>query len=310
MKEIRTPNSIIDTDYKIPFGKFKFTLLAIIILLLGFVINFPLQDIINAQVSNALGKSSPCKLDYQDSKITFFAPGIELKKVNIPNRCLGKGQRSFDLKTLRISFGGFSFSPLGIVLNAQTEIEGDTIDLKIASDSKVHSIVFNDQSFKLEKIIPFLNDKFSQSIPNLSGEVKVNSKIKFEKNKLSFLDLKANSKNFKLPGQAIMGFTLPSIDFKKLKVLVTGEKNKFLIDSLELGNDQSDLILNTDGSFLLNSYNPMGSSLDLNLRINMSEKILTDLAIIKLALANFEKSPGKYALKLKGPVMNPSKTKL
>ncbi len=309
MEEVRAHNVTIDSDYKWPFGGFKFLLFLSFLFSLSLILSLPFKKISDHILASTLHSSAKCNLSYNDYNFSLFMPKINFDKVSVPAGCISKDQQVLPLEKLSLGFGGINFSPLGAVANLGLKMNKTEFTIKASSNGKDHLVKIDDQKIDLPTITALLK-KLANFDLSLEGMAKVNLNAQIKKNKLKAFNLDIESKNFYLPKQAIVGFALPDMDLQRLKVKAQGKDTKILVEEVNFGDDDSSpLYLLAKGEILANYSNFSSSNADLELDLFIGEEVKEEFAMADMFLAQYKNSKGEYKLKLDGKLSSPKMSK-
>ena len=248
----------------------KLSLISIIMLFLGFFLNFPLKEVITARITQALAQNRACPLSFQDLEFEWFLPKVKIKTLSMPSLCFGgalPNGKAVELRNLSVNILGPSFSPLGLKLSHNFTLEGTRFQVYHALTPSGHVFKMNPTKLKLEELSGILGNKALSGTINFSGYFDVDSRFapKDVKFSLGSDDLKVKSIN-------LGGFTLPTLNIGLLSLKVSmNSRQKVLIDELYLGNDSSAIKGNFSGTVDLNKLNPRASQYDLKGTLGFSD---------------------------------------
>lgn len=273
------------------------------LLLLGFIINFPLNETVETLVINEIKKNKACPISYQKLKTELFFPKVLLKNPIIDGRCFGRAGKSLKLQSMNVSFLGPSFIPFGAKLNAKIKgmnskinaypsIGMGSMKVKI-EDSVIHS-----------KLINAIIDKFIK----INGKFKTEALIGLEGKVLDDADIKITSTDFKVPAQSIMGL----LNIKQLNIgsfsLVAKMAKKGVLEvlKLEIGSSSSPFILRLKGKINVSKKNFNYSSVELIGEMKIDKDKAQDLySPLNLfwQLSSQPKTPsGYWKIRFQGPI--------
>lgn len=295
MKQKPSHNEISNDIYKkskIPI--FKLLSITSAGLLIGFIVNFPLNDFIKNKVVSTLNSSPSCPISYDSLKVSTLLPRAELKNVSISGLCFNKPSQNISLSDVNISFAGPSFSPIGVKINALIK-EGGT-RLNITPSLSPSEININIKDSKIDS--KFIN-KLIGTTGAFTGMFTADANIGIIKNKLSKSAIRLKSKNFIILPRTIKGFEIPRLNIKN--ILFKGsinKKGKLLIQEVILGDSNSPIIAEATGSINLNQRNIKASKLNIEVKFKLS-KSFEELLLFFLAGKNKD-SKGYYKVKLTG----------
>jgi len=255
--------------------------------------------------SLSLASLTGCAITMGKSEWNFFPPGPTFYKLMIPGSCVDTSQ-DIVIEKMTVTLGGPSFSPLGIVFNATLLYQGIHLDAKIALGFGEQIIsIFNDK-IPLSQVAKLLEDQGQFSLL-LGGVANLDLKISLDmaKKQLHNLNLSLTSKNFELPAQTISLLAIPDLNLKTLNIKAQGKKNNIVIERFILGEASTPIFINGKGNILLNSENPVFSSLDLSTDLRLSQEFANQFALIATMLTSYKKAENSYSFKIKGSIAAP-----
>ncbi len=296
------------SDFKPLRRKLILGFIAIIIILS----NIPLKSQLDKIIYSSLNINSRCTIGLKDYSFEWFAPKIRLNGLNVPKSCARSLPKSLKVDDLKLYIRGLSFSPLGLSFKLSTEFEGNLIEAFIIPGISGLSILLespsNNGKFTSE-INSFNLNSLSKFIPNvnLSGDITISTLFLQLSYAGQIKDLAINiaSKNFKIPTQKIMGFTLKQLAINSLLIQATQDQNKkIVIKKLTLGDENSPIIANFKGDIKLSS-NIKSSKLNLIGELAVGEKLSKDIFILGAYLKKFDKKDKFYQIKIDGLLGKP-----
>jgi type II secretion system protein N len=306
---MRTEDTISEQDY-LGFGqnKFKIALISCVIFTLTFVFYFPVQTIYSKFLVKSFRVAPGCTISVDNYSFKFFLPHIEVKNLSIPKSCMKKPGSPIVLEKSEIYFGGFSFSPIGLVIKINTQLKKHPLNLYVSVGTSAQVLKLHDHEFDLVKLQPIIKEFINLNI-KAQGKIIVNGNFLLENNRLKTLELKANSKTLKLLDQNIQGFMLPTINLEHLDLEVIGDNDNIQINKMIIGKKDKDLFASVEGKVKLNQSIPALSILDLKTNLNFSKKLLNQYSFISMLMAQFKNGPTSFKMSVKGSLGSPSVTK-
>lgn len=291
--------------YQISSLSIKIILLASIILfVLGFTINFPLQKIIHDKVSTLISKNPACPMNANELQINWFLPKIAMKSLQIPGRCINLRTGIISIEDISIKPGFPSISPLGAKFNISAKTMGTNIKGSI--------IVGITQVIKINKIQisgQTINDLLGNNI--FSGNINLSASALMKQNNLQSANFSLSSNNFKILGGKIplgaLPMNIPELDLKFLQLKANLKNNRIAIKNFTIGDEiKSPVYTELKGTLDLHRHSKMLNNVNLKGELKIDEKLLKGdgpLAILNL-LWQIEKKPhkqGRYQIRFKGP---------
>lgn len=279
----------------------KWILFLILMFFLVIITSFPLTKKIDTLVFGALSSNPRCPILLESYEINFFPlPHLALSNMSVPNRCLSGGPGNLLIPDLKAYFRGPSLFPLGASFKIETAINQNPIEAFTTAGFNHYVISLKENKISL--------DKMAQFIPQvqLAGDMIVDAHIEIEKNAISVLNLKVQSKNFAVPSQEIQGFVLQRLNIKNLFITAVTENRTLNLNQFIVGDEASPVRSEFKGKVILNRTNLKSSTLNLTGQVAVSDKMLEENFILKSYLSQFDKKDNFYQLKITGPMMRPS----
>lgn len=300
---MRLENSIEESDYTLPaISKPKWILLLILVIILGFILNFSFTERIENIIRLNLTKNPSCPINYKEAKFELFFPKIILKNIAMPGRCLSpNNQRPLELKQLAINLIGPSFSPLGLNFSVKTNLEKSRIISRQTIGATSQIINTSGTILDLGTLAPILGINFK-----MLGEVETNALVQIENSKINNAKFLLKSKNFFVPGQKLESFEIPNLNLKNFLMRgIYDRSGKLTIDDLVLGDKGAPIYANLKGNVFVNNLSIGDSRIDLKGEIIFSPEFLESFSILKLFLGQFSQKDGYYQIKLGGTLKSP-----
>lgn len=278
----------------------KLSIISILMLFLGFFINFPLKEVITTRITNALAMNRACPLSFKDLEFEWFLPKVKIKSLSVPSICMGGRGKNIELKDLSINFLGPSFSPIGLKLSHEFTLEGMKLTAYHALTPSGHVFRLNPTKLKLAELGEILGQNMLAGTVTIDGYFDVDSRFAPKDIKFS-----ANSSDFLVKKTNLGGLTLPRLDVGMLSLKVNmNSRQKLIIDELFLGNDNSPIKANFSGSVDLNKVEPARSNYDLKGTLSFSQafRATSEFGLINLFLGLDKQKTyeGSYKLNLQG----------
>ena len=265
------------------------------------ITSFPLTKKIDSLIFGALSSNPRCPIILESYEINFFPlPHLALSNLSIPNRCMNGGTGNLVIPDLRAYFRGPSLFPLGVSFKIETQINQNPIEVFTTAGFNHYVISLKENKIALDKLASFIPQV------QLAGDVILDAHVEIEKNAMSVLNLKLQSKNFAIPSQTIQGFVLQRMNIKNLFITAVTENRTLSLNQFILGDESSPLRSNFKGKIILNRTNIKSSTLNLTGEVAVAEKMLEENFILKSYLGQFDKKDNFYQLKITGPMMRPS----
>lgn len=292
-----------EIDYSFPkLGKKRWALILTSFFLIGFIGAFPFFLTIENKIKSALSSIPGCSISFKEINFHFFLPKVVVSDVAIPASCYSnKNIAPLELKEIRLNFKGISFAPFGPHFKLETVVLENPINAYLTFGIFSHAINIKDNKFDLSKISPLLPEL------KLKGEVLLNALLNFSNSNIQELKIAASSKNLMIPGQKIFGFTLPMLNIGDF--LLKGQmdqKSVLKVENFILGDTESPIRSNFNGTINLNTRNISSSRLNLNGEVSFSEKFMTDIPLIEMAMQRFTKKDQFYQIAITGQMASPT----
>tara|TARA_Y100001954_G_scaffold52427_1_gene55764 strand:- start:3843 stop:4778 length:936 start_codon:yes stop_codon:yes gene_type:complete len=304
-KKIILEDDLKDEIYsEFPLSKISVFFLAIILIILGFSLNFPLKEKVSAIILTELKKNKACPVLFESLDFNILNPGLIINNVLVSGRCFQNPSSNLTFKDIKVNFSLPSLSPPG--LKFKTEIsKGRSLIRAFPAISIASSKVDIDPSSKIR-----LQDfsEITSGKVDLKGDVKISGDMSLKGSKVQGTQFTLKSNNITLPAQTVNNFNIPLIPLGKLILKAKMNRRGLLtIQSFKAGSDASPVLLEVEGSMKVNQRYIGRSTYDLKGKINFSEQFYKkDFPILNLFLSGKQKdSKGYFSFTLRGSVMSP-----
>ena len=304
-KKIILEDDLKDEIYsEFPLSKISVFFLAIILIILGFSLNFPLKEKVSAIILTELKKNKACPVLFESLDFNILNPGLIINNVLVSGRCFQNPSSNLTFKDIKVNFSLPSLSPPG--LKFKTEIsKGRSLIKAFPAISIASSKVDIDPSSKIR-----LQDfsEITSGKVDLNGDVKISGDMSLKGSKVQGTQFTLKSNNITLPAQTVNNFNIPLIPLGKLILKAKMNRRGLLtIQSVQAGSDASPVLLEVEGSMKVNQRYIGRSTYDLKGKINFSEQFYKkDFPILNLFLSGKQKdSKGYFSFTLRGSVMSP-----
>ena len=299
------PNQLDDEIYEsVKVKGIRVAIAGVFILGVSFLLHFPFQDTLKTLAINALNSQSSCPIQYEKIETSLFFPKIILTKPVFSGICFRNPRSFLKFEKMQAGLHSPSLSPLGIRLYAEIN-QGKT---KI----KAYPVVsFNKVAVKIEET-DIDGESLGRINPNLktiAGLFNIEALLKSEGKFLNSAIILLKSTTFRVLGQKIMNFDIPSMTIGKLFFKANlSKKTNLQIQSLEIGGDAAPLSAKFKGKIKLNQVTPARSKVDLTGEVKFSDEFMEKFPILNIFFGGKKKDEqGYYQMQLSGTLgqMNP-----
>ena len=285
-----------------PFN-WKFIVIGFFLLIMGFLVNFPIRKTIIGYASAKLGSNRSCPMTFERLDLGNFLQWAKFTGPIFSGRCYGQSSMSMlRLESLGLALVAPSVNPPGLKLHI--EIKKGKTNLNIYPTISYPKMGLE---IKNSVIDGNLLKNLTGDIFKIHGQIKIDSHLIMTKKNLTGGKINITSKNLSIPPQNIMNFLIPYMNLEELTIKgsVKG-RNTLHFTTLKLGSKISPIIANLKGSIKINPTNTRASTLDLKGKIKFTPEFIKKFAILNLFLAGKNKDPeGFYNLSIKGPMGRP-----
>ena len=287
-------HSLEEVNYKSRIKPFFFGVILVFILFASFVSYYPFGDKVKEQIKKVTAAS--CPFDYQDVSFELLLPKMVINDVTIPASCLGKTGAPIRLDFLNIGFRLISFAPFGIPFKIETLYNRQPIELYYVLGPGGQTIRMIDQRLVLSRLENLMGNF------KLAGSVVVDVLVQMNMSqKLTALDIKAESKDFKIPAQTVMqNFNLPALTVRRFN-LETNSDNfpKLRVEKFILGDPDSPVRMDLKG--FVNIVEPTDASpMKLDGELAFSEQFKQNFPVTFIVNESYTVKDGFYQVTLGG----------
>jgi len=304
IKKESIDNKLDDEIYsKVNPLNWKFFVLGFLLLILGFLINFPIRKTIIGFTESKIGSFRPCPMTFERMELGQFLQWANFKGPILSGRCFGQSSGSLmRLDSLNLSFQMPSLNPPGPKLHLSLKKDKTNLNIYPTISYPKMRLEIKDSIIDGDIVQILTGDMFK-----LYGQIKVNSNLTLEKKNLSSGTISVVSKNLSIPPQNIMNFLVPYLNLGDLNIKgVVKTPNNLTFSSLKLGSKKSPIIANVSGSVKYNPQNPNGSTIDFKGKVKFSTEFVKKFGVLNLFTAGKTKDEkGFYSFSITGPLGRP-----
>ena len=285
-----------------PFN-WKFIILGIFLLILGFLVNFPIRKTIIGYASAKLSTLKSCPMTFERLDLGQFLQWAKFEGPILSGQCFGQSSKSvMRLDSIGLALMAPDLSPPGIKLHL--EIKKNKTKLNIYPTLSYPKMGLE---IKNSVIDGNLIRSLTGNLFNLHGKIKIETDITMNKNNLSGGNIAITSKDLSIPPQNIMNFLVPYLNIEELNIKATIKGlNNLDFSALNLGSKKSPIKAFLKGSIKLNPKNARSSLVDLQGKIKFAPEFIKKFAVLNLFIAGKNPDPeGFYTLSIKGPLGRP-----
>ena len=304
-KKIILEDDLKDEIYnEFPLSKILVFFLAIILVIAGFSLNFPLKEKVSSLILTELKKNKACPLLFESLDFNLLKPGLTINKVLVSGRCFQNPNSDLTFRNIKVNFSLPSLNPPG--LKFKTEIaKGGSLIRVFPTVSVATTKVDIDPSsrLRLQDFSEITSGKLA-----MKGDMKLSGNMSLVGSSIQNSQFQVKSNNITLPAQTINSFNIPLIALGKLILKAKMNRRGLLtIQTFQAGGDTSPVLIEVKGSMKVNQRFMGRSTFDLKGKINFSEQFYKkDFPILNLFLGGKQKDArGYYHFTLKGSLMSP-----
>jgi type II secretion system protein N len=280
----------------------KWIVITVIVMFLGFFLNFPISKMITSGVKKSLDSMRTCPISYDKIEVEyFFFPKVILKNPTVSGICFQNPSAALKFKELMIRLWFPSFLPPGIRFHIPIKYEKSEIDIyPTLTFGKLH---LNIKDAKIDgKLLEILTGK----LKNIHGTIEVNAIANIDKAGPASGELLVKSKDLVIGPQNISGLAVPNLPLRSLLIKAELERPRLTLLDVIIGDDKSPLKANMKGEIKLNMKHVPSSGLDIDGNVFFGQDFLSSFGILNLFLAGKQTGKdGSYPIKIQGTFMRP-----
>lgn len=291
-------HSLEEINYRSRLRPFLLTPIVVVIFAAAFLAYFPIGDKLKDQIKKA--SAGACDFDYASLSVEFLLPKIVIDDVILPASCFGREGASVRLDYVNLGFRLISFSPFGIPFKLETQYNRQPLELYYVLGFGGQTIRMKDQRLNLSRLESLMGNF------KLGGTVTVDVWLATDyAQKLTALDIKAQSTDFKIPAQSMMGFDFPPLAVRKFG-LETDSSNfpELRLTKLVLGDPDSPVRMDLKGTIGIREPLNM-SNLKLAGELAFSDQFKEQFPVGLLLNESYTVKDGFYQIALEGPLAMP-----
>lgn len=298
--EVQSLNEI---QYKSKIKLVFLLMLAPFLFLVAFLNFYPVGDKLKGVIKSTLNARG-CNPDFDQLHFEWLLPKIVVSGLTIPANCLQRQGAPLEFAHLTINYNIINFSPFGFPFKIDTDLGGQTLTFYFVQGLNGQMVRVKDQTIDLSRMKAILGENVK-----ISGNVTVDLTMFMNKNALSSLVLKAQSKNLQVPPQNIQGFTTPPLKLNEFYVEAVSEAPPTIhIEKLIVGDTEAPVRANFKGKIDLEQGNAAMSPIDLVGEVAFSEAFRQSPVgsiLVPAAFGRFNQKDGFYQVRLGGTLGAP-----
>jgi hypothetical protein len=296
-----TVQNQINNIYEFNFSHSKIVFASFFIFLVGFINHFPLEKNIEKILRQTLLISNNCQVSFNSFSSSFLI-NYYLSDASIPSSCAPNVlKNSLSIEQLAIKFRGLSFSPFGPHFKIELKIAKQNLDLFVTPGLTGISVVIKEQKIKADELLSLISSY------QIKGQFLASSKLILSHNgTLNDLQILISSKDFDLPVQNIMGFNTPELIIGDFLIKGKLKDQSLVMEEIILGNVDSSVRAHFKGVININQKSPNLSQIKMSGEVAFSEKVFEELALLKMALEQFNQKDNFYQIDINGSFASPN----
>lgn len=303
MKRKRIQYNEINEEIYAPvyWTKLRLIIVGFVLLIMGFLVNFSLEEKINKFLQIKLTNNIACPVQFEKAELSYFLPKLMLKKPVVQGACFGQWNNTLPLRDIKISIHAPSFYPIGLKLHVAISSGKSKINLYPVVSLFSQYLEIEDTIIDGQFFAPFVESNVSP----ISGLLNLNGFFKFDGQTIVDGTIEITSTNFGIPAQNIKGFELPKMNLSTFIVKAHFvDPTNMNVDAIKIGKPNSPFEINLKGKVAVNESDFLSSRLTLNGSLKLSQFTLQSFAFIKLFLPP-DNTSGTYVMKMNGTLLNP-----
>jgi type II secretion system protein N len=296
MKDKKTPDNILNEEIYQNSKSFwpKLFVGALVLLILGFFLNFPVKNTIQSMLVKGLNNIPGCQISFNNVELSMFLPKIIIKNVELGSNCFGRSGDNVKLSDVNISLRGPSFYPPGVKLHVNIEKGKTKINIYPSISIFKHMIKIDETFIDSPLVKEILGEEWFQ------GGLSVEAMITLRKMEILEAKFKIKSDNFRFLPREVSGFTTPDLKIGMIAIRASMLKEHMTLDSVAFGSDSSPIKANMDGDIQFNFDDITQSGLNLKGDVKFSPELISSLPIINLLIGGKNSKNGFYSFNIGG----------
>ena len=271
-------------------------------IVIGFVLNFNLSDIISGYISTKISKLKSCPITYQHIDIGFFPPALKLASPVIHGNCFGRNADHLNLEQAKLRLATPSLYPPGLKFHTLITDKKSKLNIYSSISFSQNWIKIQDSTLETGSLA-FL----ATQLPTINGTIAIDALFSLTRDSLTSAKVYLKSNNIHLPGQNLSGIHIPDMRIGNFSFKGSyGPSGTLVISDLIIGNPLSPLVAQISGEIDVNQKNFNYSKLNLTGEVKFSPQLLQSFSILNLFLGGKREKNGFYQLSIRGTVRSPS----
>lgn len=302
MKKKRIQYNELNEEIYVPryWTKPRLILTGIVIVFIGFLLNFSIEEKLNKLILSTLSSNEACPIVFDKIELSYFPPKIYIKRPVILGSCFGEINNRLPLNIFTIALSAPSFYPPGIKLHVYISQGKTKVNFFPILSPFSQFIDIDDTKIDAQIFQAMTSDNKSP----IAGMISINGFLKFNSGVLEDGQIKIYSNDFRIPAQNIKGFEMSLINLNHLLINAHfSNKTTVKIDQIDIGRAGMPIELKLKGNLTIDPTSFMGSKLNISGPLHLSNFILSNFSFIKLFLPA-DNTSGNYQMNLTGPLGN------
>ena len=292
-------DSIYDKE-NVPFQRIILT--ALILIPLGFILNFPLKGIIRSLVLSGLSNNTACPVLYSDVEVSYFFPKIIIKNPTITKACINALEENLNLDDIIIRPHLPSLKVLGIRFSVNLKKDKTNIYMYPVIGLGKILITIDDSTIHSDTI-----SYFTGGLDLFDGTFNLNLSTQIENQQLQTTSIKLESRDLYIKESNVSNFIIPQIpllDFSIRATLNADMTLRVAPGQLIIGNKNSPIFTSLGGTINIRKDHFASSNIDMTGEMILTNKFLDLFPIIRLKIPNISPT-GNYIFLARGPLLSP-----
>jgi hypothetical protein len=281
---------------------FKVVTLGLALMLVGFLMNYPLSLILEQKIEAALFSDPSCPIKSNSKELRLFPFSLRMRGVSVPSSCFGQLGGNLHYDSVHFHLARPSFYPIGLLLRLEVLAREEKINLDLG-------VGIPSPKFRLHKSnLDSSTLNILLGTPNLlRGKFELEGQGSTSWSSLDRLNLIIGSTNLAVSSQNIQGLQLPAINLGQAMIkLRVQEGHSVTVEEMIIGNSTSPLRANIQGGIELNQHSLGLSQLNLLTELSLDQQLINSFPIVNLFLGSYQTTPGTFRFGLNGNLAGPS----